>query len=87
LQTLGLQARTSSLTVKQTDQMAKAKTICGNLSSKKDQHTCHKNVDKIIQLTKERNYDVEQFIKISNHHDVFTSSDPSLSSSSSTSTH
>jgi len=83
LQTLGLQARVASLTVKQTEKMSKAKTICGGLSSKKDQHTCHKTVDKIIQLTKERNYDVEQFIKVSNHHDVFTTSDPSAKSSSS----
>lgn len=82
LETLGLKARVATLTVKQTEQLTKAKTICGGLASKKDQHTCHKNVDKIIQLTKERNYDVEQFIKITNHHDVFTSSDPSLKSSS-----
>jgi len=90
LETLGLKARVSNLTVKQTEQMTKAKAVCGGLASKKDQHTCHKNVDKIIQLTKERNYDVEQFIKLSNHHDVFTSSDPSLKSSStlsSTSSH
>lgn len=85
LETLGLKARVSNLTVKQTEQMTKAKTICGGLASKKDQHTCHKTVDKIIQMTKERNYDVEQFIKISNHHDVFTTSDPSLKSSSSSS--
>jgi hypothetical protein len=82
LETLGLKARVATLTTKQTEQLTKAKTICGGLVSKKDQHTCHKNVDKIIQLTKERNYDVEQFIKTTNHHDVFTSSDPSLKSSS-----
>jgi len=85
LETLGLKARVATLTVKQTDQMTKAKTICVGLASKKDQHTCHKTVDKIIQLTKERNYDVEQFIEVSKHHDVFTSSDPSLKSSSTSS--
>lgn len=82
LETLGLKARVASLTVKQSKQLEDAKAICAGLLSKKDQHTCHKTVDKIIQLTKERNYDVQQFIKITNHHDVFTASDPSLSSSS-----
>jgi hypothetical protein len=83
LETLGLKARVESLSVKQTEQMTKAKTICGGLASKKDQHTCHKTVDKIIQLTKERNYDIRQFANVSNHRDVFANSESSKSSSSS----
>jgi len=86
LEALGLKARVANLTVKQTLKMNKAKTVCDSLSSKKDKKKCHKNVDKIIQLTKERNHDVEEFIKITNHHDVFLSSDPNASSTPPTST-
>jgi hypothetical protein len=75
LETLGLKARVVDLTIKQTTKMNKAKQVCDSLSSKKDKKKCHKRVDKIIQLTKERNYDVSQFIKVTNHHDVFLSSD------------
>jgi hypothetical protein len=86
LETLGLKARVATLTVNQTTKMNKAKTVCDGLTSKKDKKKCHKSVDKIIQLSKERNYDVEQFIKITNHHDVFTNSDPNASPASSAST-
>jgi len=85
LEAIGLKARVAPLTVKQNEKLQKAKKVCEGLTSKKDQKPCHKNVDKIIQLTKERNYDVEQFIKLTNHHDIFTSSDPSSSSSSTSS--
>jgi hypothetical protein len=83
LETLGLKARVSNLTAKQTTQMNAAKQVCRGLSSKKDEHTCNKDLEKIVQMTKERNYGVKRFIDLTNHHDVFTSSDPSLSSSSS----
>jgi hypothetical protein len=74
LETLGLKARVANLSSTQTSKMKAAKTVCAGLASKKDQKKCHKNVDKIIQLTKERNYDVEQFNKIApGHESVFTS--------------
>lgn len=69
LETLGLKARVSSLSAKQTAKMNSAKTVCAGLSKKKDQKKCHKNVDKIIQLTKERNYDIEQFNKMAPGHE------------------
>lgn len=76
LETLGLKARVANLSAKQTSKMNSAKAVCAGLSSKKDQKKCHKNVDKIIQLTKERNYDIEQFNKIApGHESVFTSAD------------
>lgn len=76
LETLGLKARVANLSAKQTSKMNSAKTVCAGLSSKKDQKKCHKNVDKIIQLTKERNYDIEQFNKIAPGHDsVFAPAD------------
>jgi hypothetical protein len=76
LETLGLKARVANLSAKQTSKMNAAKTVCAGLSSKKDQKKCHKNVDKIIQLTKERNYDVEQFNKIApGHESVFAPAD------------
>jgi hypothetical protein len=76
LESLGLKARVSDLTIKQNLKMNKAKTDCEAVSSKKDKKRCLKNLDKIIQLTKERNYKVGEFIKQTNHHDVFLSSDP-----------
>jgi len=75
LETLGLKARVANLTSKQTTKMNSAKAVCAGLSSKKDQKKCHKRVDKIIQLTKERNYDIEQFNKVAPGHEaIFTSS-------------
>jgi hypothetical protein len=74
LETLGLKARVANLSSKQTTKMNAAKAVCAGLSSKKDQKKCHKRVDKIIQLTKERNYDIEQFNKVAPGHEaVFTS--------------
>lgn len=76
LETLGLKARVANLSAKQTSKMNSAKTVCAGLSSKKDKKKCHKNIDKIIQLTKERNYDIEQFNKIApGHESVFTPAD------------
>jgi hypothetical protein len=76
LETLGLKARVVDLTITQTTKMNKAKQVCDGLSSKKDKKKCHKRVNKIIQLTKERNYEVSQFTQSTSHHDVFLSSDP-----------
>lgn len=74
LETLGLKARVANLSSQQTSKMNAAKTVCAGLASKKDKKKCHKNIDKIIQLTKERNYDIEQFNKIApGHESVFTS--------------
>lgn len=70
LETLGLRARVANLSAKQTTKMNAAKKVCDGLSSKKDKKKCHKNVDKIIQLTKERNYDIEQFHKIAPGHEA-----------------
>jgi len=83
LEALGLKARTANLTTKQNEQMTNAEKVCEGLASKKDQKKCKDKVKKITQLTKERNYIVKEFIEETNHHDIFTSSDPSLSSSSS----
>lgn len=75
LETLGLKARVANLTAKQTTKMNAAKAVCAGLSSKKDQKKCHQGVDRIIQLTKERNYVIEQFNKVAPGHDaIFTSS-------------
>lgn len=87
LETLGLKARTANLSAKQTLKMNSAKTVCAGLSSKKDQKKCHKNVDKIIQLTKERNYDISQFNKIApGHESVFVPSAEATTPSASHST-
>jgi len=82
LETLGLKARVANLSAKQTTKMNSAKTVCAGLSSKKDQKKCHKRVDKIIQLTKERNYDIEQFNKVAPGHEAIWTSGAASSSAS-----
>lgn len=74
LETLGLKARVANLSAEQTKKMNAAKAVCAGLSSKKDQKKCHKRVDKIIQLAKERNYDIKEFNKIAPGHEAIWTS-------------
>lgn len=82
LEALGLKARVRDLTANQNEKIKEAQKACDNLTTKKDKHTCHYNVDKIINLTKERNHYVDEFLKETGNHNIFTGSDPSPSSAS-----